>query len=293
MKVEFDKNDQVISRSYSSLFKILLLLALIGTILGIFIVRTLIAKHGGNPPNLFSIFNMIIFLISLGILVRRVKLVKKVDLIISILLGVFLGVEINYSRYYPLTRLNESSLVTSILHGAVFIIVFLAGIIIMRIGGPVKVSLITKGWKKAFKGIGFGALFGLPLAIFNAYAFTIINNRPFILEKSIIPLLNAFQPGVIEEVVYRFTFLGILWLLINRIYPKHSIIISGIIATLVHNYSHFDSLFYERPMFALAYGGAVCLLFGIPMMILALKKDLETAIAFHWIQDAVRFMGGL
>jgi ABC-type spermidine/putrescine transport system permease subunit I len=35
------------------------------------------------------------------------------------------------------------------------------------------------------------------------------------------------------------------------------------------------------------------ILFGLPMAYLAYKKDIETAIGFHWIIDAVRFTLGV
>jgi hypothetical protein len=39
-------------------------------------------------------------------------------------------------------------------------------------------------------------------------------------------------------------------------------------------------------------GAAMALLWGLPPTILALRRDLESAVAFHWIQDAARFLAG-
>jgi hypothetical protein len=39
-------------------------------------------------------------------------------------------------------------------------------------------------------------------------------------------------------------------------------------------------------------GLVMVLLWGVPPTILALRRDLESAIAFHWIQDAARFLAG-
>ena len=291
MKIEVSNNKKASrTHNYSSKISVLVIIAII---LLIFIGRTLLAKRGGNPLDFFDIFNSITIVASLGLLIVPWRLIKKQDLAISILLGIFLGAEIRWAGFYPLIRVSNNLLVVSILHGLAFSIVFLSGIIIMRLGGPVKISLITVGWKKTLKSIGFGAFIGLPLAFFNSFALSMMNNRPYVVQRSILPLINALQPGIIEEVVYRFTFLGLLWLILDRSCPKHSAIMSGIIATIVHGYSHFSDLFYQRPIFTLAYGAAVCLIFGVPMMILAIKEDLETSIAFHWIQDAIRFMGGL
>jgi hypothetical protein len=37
---------------------------------------------------------------------------------------------------------------------------------------------------------------------------------------------------------------------------------------------------------------ATSLLFGLPMALLQIKKNLETAIAFHWLIDFMRFLFG-
>jgi hypothetical protein len=44
---------------------------------------------------------------------------------------------------------------------------------------------------------------------------------------------------------------------------------------------------------ALAMVAVNGLLFGLPMALLAYKRDIETAIGFHWVIDAVRFALGL
>jgi|GEM_PF-4049502 hypothetical protein len=32
---------------------------------------------------------------------------------------------------------------------------------------------------------------------------------------------------------------------------------------------------------------------AVPLTVLALRRDLESAVGFHWVQDAARFIGGL
>jgi hypothetical protein len=36
----------------------------------------------------------------------------------------------------------------------------------------------------------------------------------------------------------------------------------------------------------------VMLLWGVPPLILARRRGLESAITFHWIQDVARFLAG-
>lgn len=38
--------------------------------------------------------------------------------------------------------------------------------------------------------------------------------------------------------------------------------------------------------------GTLALVWGVPALLLACRYGLEAAIAFHWMQDAVRFIAG-
>ena len=92
--------------------------------------------------------------------------------------------------------------------------------------------------------------------------------------------------------VYRFAFLGLLWLLLRQSLPKHAVWIAGVLAMLVHNFAHFDDLFLQAPLVAFGMGSVMAVIWGLPLTILVLRKDLESAVAFHWIQDAARFLTG-
>jgi len=59
---------------------------------------------------------------------------------------------------------------------------------------------------------------------------------------------------------------------------------------LAHNLMHFDDLWLQAPLTAL--GLVMALIGGLPPTIPALRRDLESAIAFHWIQDVARFLEG-
>jgi hypothetical protein len=144
----------------------------------------------------------------------------------------------------------------------------------------------------ALKSLAFGALAGLPLAGLNAYAFSIMEGRPTAWEDLPGAALAALQPGIVEEVVYRLAFLGFLWLFLRPWWPEKAAPIAAAFSLLIHNYAHFDLLLVEQPLFALAYGAVVGLLFGLPMTWLALRRDLETAVGFHWVVDFLRFAAG-
>ncbi len=53
-----------------------------------------------------------------------------------------------------------------------------------------------------------------------------------------------------------------------------------------------DDLFLQAPLVALGMGAVLALFWGLPPLILARRRGLESAIAFHWLQDAARFLAG-
>jgi VanZ family protein len=96
----------------------------------------------------------------------------------------------------------------------------------------------------------------------------------------------------VEEVIYRFAFLGLLWLALRKPLPNQAAWLAGLLAMLAHNFMHFDDLFLQAPLMALGLGTGMAILWGLPPTILALRRDIESAIAFHWIQDVARFLAG-
>jgi hypothetical protein len=64
------------------------------------------------------------------------------------------------------------------------------------------------------------------------------------------------------------------------------------LAVIPHSLLHLPDLFLENPGMALGLLAATSLLFGLPMAILQIRKNLESAIAFHWFIDFVRFLFG-
>lgn len=133
---------------------------------------------------------------------------------------------------------------------------------------------------------------GLPLAVLNAIALQFTQGRSIAWQSPLAALVDAVQPGMVEEVVYRFGLWGLLWLALRRSLPERAGWLSGLLAMLIHNFAHFDELFMEAPLIALGMGLVMGLLWGVPPMVLARRRGLESAVAFHWIQDAARFFAG-
>jgi hypothetical protein len=259
-------------------------------ILGIFIVRTSLA-YRGNPPRLFAIFNGIILLASMGVLAFKAGGLRRGDWLAALIGGGLLGAGVRYTSFYPFIVLPDPNL-SAWAHGAAVAVVCLAGISVMRQGGPVVSRLAHGKWKMALRSAGFGLLVGLPLAGLNVLVFSWMQKQPIQPQNPLTAGFEALQPGLVEEIAYRFALLGFIWLVMRRAWPERAVLVASLLSLFVHNYAHFDALLRDNLAFALAYGAVVGLIWGLPMTLLAVRRDLESAIAFHWMQDFLRFASG-
>jgi len=130
------------------------------------------------------------------------------------------------------------------------------------------------------------------LTILNVFVLQFSTGHSIVWQSPISSLLDAFQPAIVEEVIYRFALWGLLWLILQRSIPDKAIWLSGALALLTHNYAHFDELFVQSPLTAIGMGLVLALIWGLPPTWLAKKRGMESAIAFHWIQDVTRFITG-
>jgi hypothetical protein len=168
----------------------------------------------------------------------------------------------------------------------------LGGLAMMRQGGPIQFHVTNGNWRSAGWGVLVGLSIGLPLAVLNIFALQVTQGQPVQWQNPLAAILDALQPGIFEEVIYRFALWGLLWLALRKSLPKQANWLTGLLSMLVHTYSHYDELFLQAPSAALGMGVAMALLWGLPLILLARRRGLESAIAFHWLQDVARFLAG-
>ncbi len=147
-------------------------------------------------------------------------------------------------------------------------------------------------WRKTFRGVLIGLAIGLPLSLLNVMALKMSQGDSISWQNPLSALVDALQPAIVEEVIYRFALWSLLWIVLNKSIPEKAIWLSGVLAMLVHNYQHFDDLFIQSPLMAIGMGAVMAVFWGVPPLILARRRGLESAIAFHWIQDVARFVTG-
>jgi hypothetical protein len=225
------------------------------------------------------------------VLWKGYRSLKLGDWLLAAGVSVLLGVQLPLTSFYPLLPIHNSCLAAAA-HTAGLAVIWLAGLAVMRQGGPVKVQVALGKWAPALTSLALGIGLGLPLAVLNALAFSFMESRPLAWQNPLAAAASALQPGIVEEVVYRLALLGFFWILLRQSWPRRAVLFAATLSLLVHNYAHFDEFFRDQPLFALGYGGLVALLFGLPMTFLAVRRDLETAVGFHWVVDFVRFFAG-
>lgn len=269
-------------------------LLLVVGILAIFVVRTFLAATG-DPPRLNDLFSAIVLAGSLVVLFRSHRALQRLDWAIGIGLGGVVGLTMLPATLfipYPFLRVINDNLGQSVVRGAGTALAALGGLAIMRGGGPVAISGANGLWGKSGRSIALGLAVGAPLAVLNLFALQMTGGQSIRWQNPQAALLDALQPALVEEVVYRFAFWGLLWLVLRKPLPAQAPWLAGLLALLVHNFTHFDELFVQNPLLALGMGLVMGLLWGLPPTLLALRRDLESAVAFHWIQDATRFLAG-
>lgn len=74
--------------------------------------------------------------------------------------------------------------------------------------------------------------------------------------------------------------------------PRPALLVAVLLAVVPHSLNHLPDLFLVQPVSGLILLLATSLLFGLPMALLQLRRNLETAISFHWFIDAARFLFG-
>ena len=278
-------------RIFSQRYKTLILL--IGIILVFFIGRTLLAAQF-DVPRLFDLFDSVTILGSLFVIFKGFHRLKSRDWIIAIGLGCFIGISMLFTTLfspYPFFGIVKKTTELALVRGAFTTMATLCGLIIMRQGGPVT-FLHSEGKKNPWKNILFGLAVGIPFSILNVFAFTLTEGQKIVWQNPLAAFVDALQPGIVEEVIYRFALWGLLWLILRKSLPTKAATFAGLLVVFVHTYAHYDTLFIQAPLMGIGMGLVLGIVWGLPLYFLARHRGLESTIAFHWIQDALRFLTG-
>jgi hypothetical protein len=273
----------------------LTLLAVIAAILLVFVIRTALAQTS-RPPRLFDLFDGFTALASMVVLAFGWRKLTRVDWLIGLGAGLLMGALLPFATLYspyPFFQVVTDLRGRAVVNGLLTAVTAWGGLVIMRWGGPVKIAFTLTGWRAAGHSLLVGIAVGLPFAVLNGLANGWMQHRPVTWQNPLAAAMDALHPAIVEEVIYRFALLGLLWLVFRRDWPpRQALWLAGLLALLTHTYAHFSDEFVTQPLTALGIGLVMGAIWGIPLTVLALRRDLESAIGFHWMQDAIRFWFG-
>ena len=270
------------------------LILLITAVGMIFIARAWLAAHTAAPRT-FEIFDILTVVSAVILLLKSFRSLRWRDWAAALVLGAVVGAGMLFATLfspYPFLGFITSSAGQAIIRGTFTTLAALGGLVVMRRGGPVQFHAAAGHWREMSRGILSGLAVGLPLAVLNVFALKFTQGQPIQWQSPGAALLDALQPGIVEEVIYRFALWGLLWLILRNTFQEKANWLSGLLAMLIHNFTHFDDLFIQSPLTALGMGAVLALVWGLPPLLLARRRGLESAIVFHWIQDMMRFLTG-
>lgn len=146
--------------------------------------------------------------------------------------------------------------------------------------------------RESLKAIFIGILMALPFAFVNA-AYFVITGGGFHAVNPVYAALSALNPGISEEVIFRFAIYGFCCMAMKRSVSSRCFsLYSYVLMVIPHSLIHLPDVLLAAPGQALFLFLTTCLIFGLPMAYLMKKKGLQTAIAFHWCIDFIRFLCG-
>lgn len=205
----------------------------------------------------------------------------------SVLFGLALGLASGLSHY-----LNDPSVWWNLWQGLGTWVCFVGGVLLFQ-GQPAPRVAAFEGTPAQIGGsLLFGMALAIPLAILNNVYFAFTSGTSAF-QNPLVSAWAAVSPGVHEEVIFRFFVLALCLTLLRSTTARRPAMTAAVfLAVVPHSLNHLPDLFLVQPVSALILLLATSLLFGLPMALLQLRRNLETAISFHWFIDAMRFLFG-
>lgn len=188
--------------------------------------------------------------------------------------------------------LHDPSLSWALQEGVAVWVCFVAGAALFENRDRITVSAFQPPLAHVGQSLVWGILFAIPLAVLNNLYFY-LNAGSFDFQNVFASAFEALSPAIHEEIIFRYFVLAISLNLLHGITsPRRALAIAVFLAVAPHSLNHLPELFLENPAMGLFMLAATSLLFGLPMAVLQIKRNLETAIAFHWFIDFARFLFG-
>jgi hypothetical protein len=165
---------------------------------------------------------------------------------------------------------------------------FVAGALLLDQSALSHIRIIEGEWRASLYGFAVGIVLSVPAALLN----TLMGAgqidvwvdawwKPFV----------AISPAITEEIWARLFLTTFLYLLLRTAEPerpKQALGAAIIIAAIIHSLTHLPTAALLGPA-GLSYL-VVAFLYGVPMALLFVKRDLEHVVGYHFFIDFLRFI---
>ncbi len=164
----------------------------------------------------------------------------------------------------------------------------MAGILLLEHTGLTRFHLADRHFARAWRSFAWGCLLAVPPALLNIASMTAANltSADRRLDQWWKPIA-ALQPGILEEGWARLFLLTLCYALLRptAAHKENSPLVAALlISTAIHGLAHYPQSI-TSPVSAIL----IALLYGIPLGLLYIKRDLESAVAYHFWIDFIRF----
>jgi hypothetical protein len=188
--------------------------------------------------------------------------------------------------------LHDPSLGASMVEGAAVWLTFMGGVVLFKDLEISRVSAFQGPLRKIGGGLLFGIVVSVPLAVMNNLYFYMTSGAPQF-QNVFRSGFAALSPAISEESIFRFFVLAFcLAMLKSSEHQRLAVATAIFLAVVPHSLNHLPDLFLTNAPMGLLLLAVTSLLFGLPMALLQLKRNFETAVAFHWFIDFARFLFG-
>ena len=265
-------------------------------IAGLFVLNYVVPLNiGPLPSDHFSTYTSRIWAwleYSLGITgCYLVYINRKIILAQDIALAIILGM-LNWIGRFQINRDCYDATPETI----IIVIVYVAATVIFRSSSVYQDNFKIRAFEETIMQNGKEILIGIglaiPLAAINIYYFWSVSG-PSHPGSLLLSAITALHPGISEEIIFRYFIIAVCVAFLknklnSRVFKGYTLFIS----IIPHSMAHLPDTWLVSPGGAIFLLVATSLLFGLPMALLQIKRNLECAIGFHWFIDFSRFFLG-
>lgn len=260
-------SEEIIKIKYLKLWELVSVIIFIGCLI-IFV---------GIKSSPFFVFVTVSIIISIYILYIYHKEISKTIFIIGLVVGV---ITILYSY-------SVSNKFISIVVFPIATTFYIAGSVLNKKYLLATVQINRLFFSKALKSFFIGSLLAIPMSLSNLS--DVLVTRPDskwisgIWQSSL-----ALPAGVFEETWFRLLVLTFIYAIIS---PKTKklyipIIVSLFMSSFLHGIGHYPQIDFQNCI-------NIALFYSLPLGVLFIWRDFETAVGYHFMIDFVRVVGGI